>query len=236
MRSQIAVALLFLVSAAAGAAACRHLGMSDEPDSGPGPHCDPCAEYQIRVNACLRPACEGMECDVCFYEVSRLKDPACGQGADGGSFPDGTLEINPDSDIDAGPTCSGSDREEAYEKLRLFTCEDDEYVSGLLETIERECVPAAPKVCETVGEPCDKGYFCYYSGGDGGPRCMTPGDAWVGESCSASNGCIGGAQCLQAGDGPMVCWHICWSYSDCDEMSECTDTGLGFSVCVAYEE
>ncbi|MBI5527817.1 MAG: hypothetical protein HY897_15920 [Deltaproteobacteria bacterium] len=233
MRTPITIALLFLVSAAAGAAACRHLGMTNEPDSGPGPHCDPCAEYQIRVNACIKPACENMECPVCEYSVSRLRDPSCGEASDGGQASgfDGTLEINPDMDADAG-TCLGDEREEAYRKLQWFTCEDDEYVSGVLEEIDRECVPA-PKTCYSVGEACNGGY-CYYIGEGEEPQCQTPGAKVVGEGCSASNSCVAGAQCLDAGG--TFCYQVCQSYADCYQTADCVDTGLGFNVCVYYEE
>lgn len=46
--------------------------------------------------------------------------------------------------------------------------------------------------------------------------------------------CPPGAQCLD--NGGMFCWTVCSDDTDCAESAVCTDTELGFSVCVEDAE
>ena len=50
----------------------------------------------------------------------------------------------------------------------------------------------------------------------------------MGAACGAVNECVAGAQCLDR-DGVFSCLLIC---TDTCNNGTCTDTGLGFSVCM----
>lgn len=84
------------------------------------------------------------------------------------------------------------------------------------------------------GDPCystaNRSAYCYFPGGTAvaGDRCgndVIPG-------CHIE--CVVGVQCLDDGSG-MRCLTVCTDDADCVEPAVCTDTTLGFSVCVEEE-
>lgn len=84
--------------------------------------------------------------------------------------------------------------------------------------------------CTKVGATCGGGDGCYYDGS--GPVCMTAGTKDIGDSCSDINECKAGSTCLDQG-GVMNCYGVCPSPNTCTGGGECTDTELGFKVCVS---
>ena len=86
------------------------------------------------------------------------------------------------------------------------------------------------KECTTVGDPCENG-TCYYFGPSNDRRffCYPPGGSHIGDSCGTATDCVAGSQCLDQG-GTMNCYQVC---TDTCDAGDCTDTGLGFKVCVA---
>ena len=88
---------------------------------------------------------------------------------------------------------------------------------------------ACYKECTTVGDACDTG-TCYFLGPDANAFfCGTTGSKAVGDPCGAATECVAGAQCLDQG-GTMNCYQVC---TDTCDTGDCTDTSLGFKVCVA---
>lgn len=89
------------------------------------------------------------------------------------------------------------------------------------------CDPSEPKC--TSYEGC---YMCYVDSSF--PQettkfcCALSGQKVVGDECQAYADCVPGVQCLLYG-GQMMCFQIC---TDTCTKGVCTDTELGFSVCV----
>lgn len=84
--------------------------------------------------------------------------------------------------------------------------------------------------CTTVGDECDFG-TCYFVGpNDYTFYCLPTGTKAVGEACGMAADCMAGFQCLDRG-GAMSCYQVCDDGTPCPS-GTCTDTGLGFNVCV----
>ncbi|MCX7958065.1 MAG: hypothetical protein N3B13_03380, partial [Deltaproteobacteria bacterium] len=60
--------------------------------------------------------------------------------------------------------------------------------------------------------------------------CLKAGAKKAGEACGVANDCEAGAMCLD--NEGLKCWQVCAKKEDCSS-GTCTDTELGFSVCVA---
>lgn len=87
--------------------------------------------------------------------------------------------------------------------------------------------------CTGAGYMCDTG-SCYLMGpADGVILCRPPGTKAVGDTCGTATDCVAGAQCLEM-KGGSNCYQVCWDQAECDP-AVCTDTELGFKVCVAPE-
>lgn len=88
--------------------------------------------------------------------------------------------------------------------------------------------------CTTIGDRCMSG-VCYHADMQSGFSCMPEGARKPGEYCKLPNDCAPGVQCLEyysPGSGPvMQCFLVCLSTDDCIN-GECTDTELGFNVCL----
>ncbi|MBI5526872.1 MAG: hypothetical protein HY897_11110, partial [Deltaproteobacteria bacterium] len=85
--------------------------------------------------------------------------------------------------------------------------------------------------CANPGFECKISGTCYYTGFVEPFLCLPPGYKVPGEWCGAANECVAGATCLSY-DGAVICFEVCNDANPCEEGSECTDTGLGFLVCV----
>lgn len=82
--------------------------------------------------------------------------------------------------------------------------------------------------CDVVGDACDSG-TCYFVGEATGEfYCGETGTIDVGDECATATDCVEGVQCLEQG-GTMTCYQIC---TDTCDAGDCTDTELGFNVCV----
>jgi hypothetical protein len=88
--------------------------------------------------------------------------------------------------------------------------------------------------CTVVGDACETG-TCYFFGPDSGDFfCGPTGTKWPEDACGTGTDCVAGAQCLDRG-GTKSCYHVCDDAHPCSEGIVCTDTELGFKVCVATE-
>jgi hypothetical protein len=92
-------------------------------------------------------------------------------------------------------------------------------------------VPECFATCANPGFECKSYGACYYTGFAEPFLCLPPGYKVPGEWCGAANECVAGATCLDY-DGMMICFEVCDDAYPCQDEFECTDTGLGFSVCV----
>ncbi len=89
-----------------------------------------------------------------------------------------------------------------------------------------ECKSECPKVGSN--ESCGNNESCYPI--NNYKICLLSGTKEAGEVCEVPNDCVAGATCIDAGDG-YLCWKVCSDNSDCNG-GTCTDTQLGYSVCV----
>jgi len=89
------------------------------------------------------------------------------------------------------------------------------------------------KECTTIGADtaCGTGEGCYMI--DKNKVCLTAGTKKAGEACGVANDCEVGAMCVQPEGGSMACYQVCVKDEDCSGGGKCTDTSLGYSVCVA---
>lgn len=92
---------------------------------------------------------------------------------------------------------------------------------------------ACYKGCTTIGDKCMDG-VCYYVDVALGYFCMPEGAKKPGEYCKLPNECAPNVQCLIR-ETPVgqtsQCYPHCLNKYDCVD-GDCTDTGLGFSVCL----
>jgi hypothetical protein len=92
------------------------------------------------------------------------------------------------------------------------------------------CLAKCTKIGSTEG--CSTGAACYPSD-DYGNVCLTAGTGKAGSNCSVQNDCAAGNVCLEPTDGgSKACYQVCAKDEDCGG-GTCTDTTLGYSVCVA---
>ena len=158
-------------------------------------------------NTCLQPEGGSLTC----YLVCK-KDADCGGGTctdTGLGFSVCVPEANPCDGKKAGDPCTGG------------FCVDK--VGGGLE---------CDKECTNIGKDsaCGTGEGCYLVGAN--KVCMTAGTRKTGDACGVANDCEAGNMCLEPEGGSMACYLVCTKDADCGG-GTCTDTGLGFSVCVA---
>ncbi|GEM_PF-5783522 len=133
-----------------------------------------------------------------------------GCGEDEGTADAGTA-ANPCDGKKAGDACTGG---YCYEKV------------GVGVICAKECTVIG------VDEVCATGDACYLIGEH--KICVKAGTKKAGEACGVANDCEAGAMCLQPEGGSMACFTVCAKDEDCSG-GTCTDTGLGYSVCIAAE-
>jgi hypothetical protein len=90
--------------------------------------------------------------------------------------------------------------------------------------------------CTVVGDTCKQtdasDGTCYLYGAKDQFACMATGAKATGEACGTMSDCAAGNQCLDQG-GTKNCYLVC---TDACDAGDCTDTELGFKVCVAAAE
>lgn len=122
---------------------------------------------------------------------------------------------------DAGTVADPCEGKKAGDACTGGFCIDK--VGGVLE---------CAKECTVIGvdEACGTGNGCYKIGDN--KVCVKAGTKKVGEACGVANDCEAGAMCLD--NGGLKCWQVCAKDEDCNG-GTCTDTQMGFSVCVAAQ-
>ena len=89
--------------------------------------------------------------------------------------------------------------------------------------------------CTTVGDTCKQtdgtDGTCYLWGTKDQFGCLATGTKATGEACGTASDCVAGDQCLDQG-GTKNCYLVC---TDTCDTGDCTDTDLGFKVCIAAE-
>ena len=133
----------------------------------------------------------------------------------------GNTSETADGGIDAGSPllCDGKD---AGEQCDSGVCW---FASGT----QIECYAT----CSNVGASCEKG-TCYLIGRPSLMACMPACDGCdISGECGTASDCSAGWQCLSQG-GTKNCYMICTVDKPC-ATGICTDTELGFSVCIVEE-
>jgi len=126
-----------------------------------------------------------------------------------------------DTTTDAGTVTNPCDGKKSGDACTGGFCVDK--VGGALE---------CAKECTTIGtdSACGTGEGCYMIGAN--KVCVTAGTKKTGEACGVANDCEAGNMCVQPEGGSMACFLVCAKDEDCGG-GTCTDTTLGYSVCVA---
>jgi hypothetical protein len=141
----------------------------------------------------------------------------------------GSSDGTPSDAGDAGATSNCLTVDESSSPLTACMAEGDTCEGGrcLREPSSDGCIRnACYRECDLIGAECQGG-SCYYAGNLGN-FCMANGNKNPDEACSAANDCIPGSICFSVNEGG-ICILPC---TDACEEGDCTDTELGFKVCV----
>jgi len=157
-----------------------------------------------------------------LFAPTACQDDSVAHGSDAGDVGN-DAGANPCADLQEHDRCT-------YEYIRDG---DINYLEGSCELgsdCVLECVEVVDAECTVIGGPCGCDRICYYT--DFGHRCTKEGAKAEGEVCENATDCVAPGQCLQVTEtGDPRCYLACDDSKPC-MAGECTDTGLGFSVCL----